>query len=118
LERYRYQAGDGYREWLSQQGPGLLGSAEARKRTLERLNQGSIGTSNDAKGTPGTPKRRPGQPLAPNEEKEYRRILSVAKRLKLTPRMPGNIAKIAAAAGTDREVVIKALRWGRKHNLI
>jgi hypothetical protein len=71
-----------------------------------------------AKGTPGTPERRSGQALTANEKKLYERIIRAARRLKLTPRMPGNVAKVADEAGVDREVAIKALRWGRRHGRV
>jgi hypothetical protein len=76
----------------------------------------TAGATHTAKGTPDTPERRRGQALTADEKKLYLRIIRQAKRLKLPSRMPGNVAKIAAAAAVDREIAIKALRWGRRHS--
>jgi len=73
------------------------------------------GTSGGAKGTTGTGERRRGQALLKQEEKEYRRIIRIAKRLNLPSRTVGNTVKIAEAAKVDTGVVTKVLKWGRKH---
>jgi hypothetical protein len=72
----------------------------------------------EALGPTASQERRHGQALRPDEEREYRRIIKVAKGLKLKHRRSGNYAKIAAAARVDVRLVRKAIKWGRKHELI
>jgi hypothetical protein len=68
-----------------------------------------------AKGTPGKPGRRRGEALTPDEKRTYERVIRKARRLNLPPRMPGNLAKVADAAGVDLDVANLALKWGRRH---
>jgi hypothetical protein len=68
--------------------------------------------------TPGVSPRRRGQKLAPDEEKVYRRVVQVWRRLELRDRWPGAHARAAAAAGVDLEVVRKAVKWARRRRLL
>jgi hypothetical protein len=72
----------------------------------------------EAKGTPGKSGRRRGQALTSDERETYLRVIRKAKRLGLPPRTPGNLARVAAAAGVDRDFANRALMWGRKHRLL
>jgi hypothetical protein len=71
LERYRELASEGFDEWVRSQEGGMLGSAEARKATLERHRKasqsGPAAGMTDLSGDPATP--RPGTPLATSEPK-------------------------------------------------
>lgn len=77
------------------------------------------GTERAAKGKADTRERRRGQSLTREEDEEYRRIIKAARKLNLPNRFPGKNAKIAAAAKIENpHLVSKALKWGRKHNMI
>jgi hypothetical protein len=104
LERYRN---------ASQSDPAARTTKPSGKPATSR--PGTPQATREAKGTPGTPARRRGQALTPDEKKAYEQVIRAARRLNLPPRTPGNLAKIAAAAGVDLDVADRALKWGRKH---
>jgi hypothetical protein len=68
---------------------------------------------------PATSDRRRGQPLTDDEKRVYREIIATADRLNLPKGKPGRVKRIAKAAKIDDlGLVLKALKWGRKHRLI
>jgi hypothetical protein len=69
-----------------------------------------------AKGTPGMPERRRGQPLTKAEKKEYLRIIRALKSLPHA--MSRKKCNVATRLGIDIEIVVKADKWGRKHELL
>jgi hypothetical protein len=69
-----------------------------------------------AKGTPGVSGRRSGQALTDAEEREYRRIIRELK--KLPHAMSGKNRKVADRLGIDIKVVVRAEKWGRRHELL
>jgi hypothetical protein len=90
-------------------------SVEPSGRTTTACQQ-PAGTSNGAKGTPGTPERRPGQALTADEQELYTRIV---RELEKQPhRATGKKTKVADKLRIDIKLVVKAEKWGRRHGLL
>jgi hypothetical protein len=104
LEPYRHQASEGYSEWLSQQQGGMLGSAEARKATLERHRKASEKDPTAGAKQKRTGKRRAKKTTRPEKPAPPKTLTELAKAIRKRCPRKRNVPKFLELIEDQDEV--------------